>query len=58
MRDWRAIAKASGIEVDPAQLNRLAEPLEALEAAFRPLLKDLTPEVEPATELRLEEDGE
>ena len=52
MRDWRAIAKASGIEIDSV------EPLEALEAAFRPLLKDLTPGVEPATELRLEEDAE
>jgi hypothetical protein len=44
MRDWKAIAKASGIEIDSV------EPLEALEAAFRPLLKDLTPGVEPATE--------
>jgi hypothetical protein len=52
MRDWKAIAKASGIEIDSV------EPLEALEAAFRPLLKDLTPGVEPATELRLEEDAE
>jgi hypothetical protein len=52
MRDWRAIAKARGIEIDSV------EPLEALEAAFRPLLKDLHPGVEPATELRLEEDAE
>jgi len=52
MKDWRAIAKAGGIEIDSV------EPLEILEAAFRPLVKDLTPGVEPATELRLEEDGE
>ena len=58
MKDWKAIAKASGMEVDPAQLNRVAGPLEALEAAFRPLVKDLTPGAEPATGLRLEEDGE
>jgi hypothetical protein len=58
MKDWRAIAKASGLEVDPAQLDRIAEPLEALEAAFRPLVKDLAPGMEPATGLRLEEDGE
>ena len=58
MRDWKAIAKASGIEVDPTQLNRIAETLETLDAAFRPLLKDLTPGVEPATGLRLEEDAE
>ena len=58
MKDWRAIAKASGLEVDPTQLDRIAGPLEALEAAFRPLVKDLDPGVEPAIGLRLEEDGE
>ncbi|MGA2769393.1 MAG: hypothetical protein ABSG26_01125 [Bryobacteraceae bacterium] len=58
MKDWRAIAKASGLEVDPAELNRIAEPLEALEAAFRPLVKDLTPDVEPFTGPCLEENGE
>ena len=52
MKDWKAIAKASGIEIDSV------EPLEALEAAFRPLVKDLAPGMEPATGLRLEEDGE
>ena len=54
MRDWKAIAKAGGVEVDATQLK----PLEALEAAFRPLVKELTPDVEPATGLRLEEDAE
>jgi hypothetical protein len=58
MKDWRAIAKASGIEVDSTQLDRIAGPLEALEAAFRPLVKALDPGVEPAIVLRLEEDGE
>jgi hypothetical protein len=46
------MAKASGIEIDSV------EPLEALEAAFRPLVKDLAPGMEPATGWRLEEDGE
>jgi hypothetical protein len=58
MKDWRAIVKASGIEADATGLDRIAEPLEALEAAFRPLVKDLAPGVEPATGWRLEEDGE
>jgi hypothetical protein len=58
MKDWKVIAQASGLQVDPTQLNRIAETLEALEAAFRPLLKDLTPGVEPAIGLRLEEDAE
>ena len=52
MKDWKAMAKARGIEIDSV------EPLEALEAAFRPLVNRLTPDVEPATGLRLEEDGE
>ena len=58
MKDWKAIAKASGLEVDSAQLKGIVGPLEALEAAFRPLVKDLAPGMEPATGLRLEEDGE
>jgi hypothetical protein len=58
MKDWKAIAKASGIEADATGLNGIAEPLEALEAAFRPLVKDLAPGLEPAIGLRLEEDGE
>ena len=58
MKDWKAIAKASGLEVDATQLNRIAETLETLDAAFRPLLKHLTPGVEPATGLRLGEDAE
>ena len=58
MKDWKAIAKASGLAIDATQLTRIAEPLEALEAAFRPLVKDLTPGLEPATGLRLEEDAE
>jgi hypothetical protein len=57
MKDWKAIAKASGLEVDDTQLNRIAETLEALDAAFHPLLKDLMPGAEPATGLRLEEDA-
>jgi hypothetical protein len=58
MKDWRAIAKASGLDLDPAQLDRIAEPLQALEAAFRPLVNRLTPDVEPATGFGLPEDGE
>ena len=58
MKDWKAIAKASGLDLDPAGLSRIAEPLEALETAFRPLVKGLTPDVEPSTGLCLEEDAE
>jgi len=46
MRDWRAIAQAHGLTQD---LDRIAAPLNALEEAFRPLVRDLTPADEPAT---------
>lgn len=57
MKDWRAIAKASGVEIPAPDLDRIAPPLDALEAAFRPLVKDLTPDVEPSVEFRMEEDA-
>lgn len=46
------------LHMNSAGLNRIAEPLAALEAAFRPLVDGLTPDVEPSTGLLLEEDGE
>jgi hypothetical protein len=58
MRDWRAIAQAGGLKIDPKELDRIAEPLEALEKTFRPLVKDLTPNLEPSTGFRMEEDTE
>jgi hypothetical protein len=40
------------------ELERVAGPLGALEKAFRPLVKQLTPDMEPDLELRPDEDGE
>ena len=57
MKDWKGIAKASGFEIPPADMDRIADPLTALEATFRPLVKDLTVDIEPATVYRAE-DGE
>jgi hypothetical protein len=57
MKDWKAIAKASGIEIPAEDLDRIVPPLDALEAAFRPLVKDLAPDVEPSVEFRMEEDA-
>jgi hypothetical protein len=56
MKDWKAIAKASGIGIPDKDLDRVTAPLEALEEVFRPLANTLTPDVEPATEFRVEED--
>ncbi len=57
MKDWKAIAKAGGFEIPPAEVDRMVDSLSTLEAAFRPLVKDLPVDLEPATVYRAE-DGE
>jgi hypothetical protein len=49
VKNWKAIAKASGLEVSIEELDRIVGPLDALEETFRPLLKDLAVDLEPAT---------
>jgi hypothetical protein len=62
MKDWRAIAQAYGLPLSARGLDRIAPPLDALEEAFRPLISDLTPDLEPCIEFNAEcsafEDGE
>jgi hypothetical protein len=58
MTDWGAIAMARSIEIPAQDLDRIAPPLEALEQAFRPLVEDLPPDLEPAVEFRAEAEGE
>jgi hypothetical protein len=58
MRDWKAIAKATGSPLTGADLDRVTLPLEALEETFRPLVKDLSPDLEPSVEFRMEADVE
>ena len=57
MKDWKAIAAASGLDLPPADLDRIAGPLKSLEETFRPLVRDLGPEIEPLYRLKIE-DGE
>jgi hypothetical protein len=54
MTDWKAAAQAHGLDLSARELDRVAEPLAALEEVFRPLLQGLTPDLEPDTELRLD----
>jgi hypothetical protein len=54
MKDWKAIAKAGGYNIPPADLDQLAA-LESLESSFRPLVKDLPLELEPASTFNLED---
>ena len=49
MKDWKAIAKAVGLNLPAEELNRIVAPLEVLEETFRPLAKDLPAELEPST---------
>jgi len=58
VKDWKTIAKAGGMDIPAADLDRLTGPLDSLEETFRPLVKDLAPELEPAIGMRLEEEGE
>jgi hypothetical protein len=55
MRDWVSIAKANGLDLSARELDRIATPLAALEETFRPLIKDLTPDTEPAFEFHMED---
>jgi len=55
--DWKNIAQAHGLELSPRELDRVTAPLAALEQAFRPLVKSLSPADEPDPELRIAEEG-
>ncbi len=58
MKDWKALAQARGLAIPAHELDRIVAPLEALEATFRPLIRDLTPDMEPSTCFRAEGDHE
>ncbi|MGO4882257.1 MAG: hypothetical protein ACLP59_15700 [Bryobacteraceae bacterium] len=47
-KDWKKIARANGLTIPEASLDRIAAPLDSLEADFRPLARALPPETEPA----------
>jgi len=48
MIDWKAAARARALDIPDEALDAIAPSLDALEAAFRPLVKLLPREVEPA----------
>ena len=51
MKDWNKINEASGLHIP--DLARITASLDALEAAFRPLVKTIPHDVEPAIALQL-----
>ena len=55
MKDWQQIARASGMEMDAAPITPA---LDALEAAFRPLVAAIPWDTDPAFVFRPLEEGE
>jgi hypothetical protein len=51
MKNWKAIASGNGLNLTDEQLEKISPPLDALEAAFRPLIAAIPHEIEPAVTL-------
>ena len=47
-RDYRKLAAALAPDIPATELDRVIQPLDGLEAAFRPLTAALADETEPA----------
>ena len=47
-KDWKTMARASGLAIPDEELERITAPLDRLEADFRPLADSLEPDEEPA----------
>ncbi len=58
MKDWKAIAAGSNLAIPPADLERVAGSLDALEAAFRPLAARIPHSTEPALVYQPEAEAE
>jgi hypothetical protein len=58
MKNWKKIATGNGLDIPDADLERIAPALDALEAAFRPLAREIPASVEPAVIFRAAEDPE
>jgi hypothetical protein len=51
MKNWKAIASGNGLDLTDEYLAKIAPPLDALEAVFRPLVPGIPHEIEPAITL-------
>ncbi len=51
MKNWKAIASGNGLDLTDEYIAKIAPPLDALEAAFRPLIAKIPHEVEPSITL-------
>ena len=50
MKNWKQMAESGGLGIP--DIERIVPPLDALEAAFRPLVKAIPHDVEPAITFR------
>jgi hypothetical protein len=57
VKDWKAIAVANGLNLKDAELDRIASVLSALDETMQPLVRSLTPDVEPASVFHAGETG-
>lgn len=48
MKNWKLIAEANELRIPTPDVDRIAPALDALETAFRPLVKNIPDDVEPA----------
>ena len=58
MTDWLKIAEARGVGKSETERARLAAVLEALDAAFSPLVREIPLEAEPASIFRAKPEEE
>ena len=58
MKDWKKIAAGNNLKIPDSELERIKAPLDALEEAFRPLVRTIPVDVEPAVMFGLPERGE
>lgn len=57
-RDWKGIAKSSGLSLSAKEVEAAAEALENLQRVFDPLIRNLTPDMEPALQFDAEGESE
>jgi hypothetical protein len=48
MKDWKSIAAGLDLDIPESDLEKIVPVLDTLEAAFRPLVREIPLETEPA----------
>ena len=48
MKNWKLVASSRNLDIPEADVEKITPAMDALEAAFRPLVRDIPHETEPA----------